>query len=181
MSASTNLISILSHWKLSLQYLRCSDVKLTPAQYEQLFSSQLNCPILKELDIQSEIKGQFEYFFTHHGQHLQSLTLDCRDNACEVLRSLKDNRIHSIKSLKLKCHLDCDFYEAIGEYLQTDTSLEELTLRCVDLKSNMSHLWQGLQLNTCLTKLTTLRNYYSNKRGPDYNLGTLEPGPNVST
>ncbi|XP_064401225.1 uncharacterized protein LOC135347257 isoform X1 [Halichondria panicea] len=90
--------SKISHWKLSLQYLRCSSqLHLTPAQSDQLFSTLLNCPILKELDIRSEIKGQFEYFCTH--QHLQSLTLLCPDNACEVLRSLKDNRLHSIKSL----------------------------------------------------------------------------------
>ena len=152
-STIRKLISILSHWKLSLQYLRCSSrVNLTPAQSEQLFSTLLNCPILKELDIQSEIKGQFEYFCTP--QHLQSLTLNCPDNACEVLRSLKDNRLHSIKSLELKCNLDCDFDEAIGEYLQTDTSLEELTLRYRNFKSSPSHLMQGLQVNTCLTKLT---------------------------
>ncbi len=55
-STIKNLISILSHWKLSLQYLRCSsNVQLTPAQSEQLFSTLLNCPILKELDIQNKI------------------------------------------------------------------------------------------------------------------------------
>ena len=156
-SAFTNLISILNHWKLSLQYLRCSPrVKFTPGQSEQLFSSLLNCPILKELDIQSEIKGQFEYFCTH--QHLQSLTLCCPDNACDVLRSLKDNRMYSIKSLKLICNFDpkCNVDEAIGEYLQTDTSLEELTLHHDNFKSSLSHLVQGLQVNTCLTKLTIL-------------------------
>ena len=164
-STIRNLISILSHWKLSLQYLRCSSrVNLTPAQSEQLFSTLLNCPILKELDIQSEIKGQFEYFCTP--QHLQSLTLLCPDNVCEVLRSLKDNRLHSIKSLKLTCNLDCDFDEAIGEYLQTDTSLEELTLHYItldyrDLKSSLSHFMQGLQVNTCLTKLTISPDVYS--------------------
>ena len=151
-SSIRNLISILSHWKLSLQYLRCSSrVNLTPAQSEQLFSTLLNCPILKELDIQSEM-GQFEYFCTP--QHLQSLTLLCLDNACEVLRSLKDNRLHSIKSLELTCNLDCDFDEAIGECLQTDTSLEELTLCYRNFKSSPSHLMQGLQVNTSLTKLT---------------------------
>ncbi len=118
-------------------------VELTPAQSEQLFSTLLNCLILNELDIQCEIKGRFEYFFTH--QHLQSLTLDCRDNACEVLRSLKDNRIHSIKSLTLICNIDCYFDEAIGEYLQTDTSLEELKLHYRGFKSKLSHLMQGLQ------------------------------------
>ena len=152
-STTKNFISILSHWKQSLQYLRCSDaLQFTPAQYEQLFSALLNCPILKELDIQSEIKGQLGYFCTP--QHLQSLTLYCPDNVCEVLRSLKDNRIHSIKSLTLICHFDCDFDEAIGEYLQTDTSLEELTLDSIDVKSILSHFVQGLQVNTCLTKIT---------------------------
>ena len=177
-SAFTNLISILSHWKLSLQYLRCSSqLHLTPAQSEQLFRTLLNCPILKELDIQSTIEGQFEYFYT--SQHLQSLTLDCPDNACEVLRSLKDNRLHSIKILELACNFDCDFDEAIGEYLQTDTSLEELTLHYIDLKSSRSHLWQGLQVNTCLTKLTISphnNNYivHTYSRNSDFNLGTLE-------
>ena len=171
-STIRNLISILSHWKLSLQYLRCSSrVNLTPAQSEQLFSTLLNCPILKELDIQREIMGQFEYFCTP--QHLQSLTLLCPDNACEVLRSLKDNRLHSIKSLKLTCNLDCDFDEAIGEYLQTDTSLEELTLRYWNFKSSQSHLWQGLQVNTCLTKLT-MSPIMSYDEPLDYGFGTFE-------
>ena len=157
-STIKSLISILSHWKLSLQYLRCSfKLHLTPTQSEQFFSTLLDCPILKELVIQNEIKGQFEYFCTP--QHLQSLTLLCSDNACEVLRSLKNNRLHSIKSLKLLCDFDCYFDEAIGEYLQTDTSLEELTLyyrdfKSRDFKSSPSHLVQGLQVNTCLTKLT---------------------------
>ncbi|XP_064401202.1 uncharacterized protein LOC135347244 isoform X2 [Halichondria panicea] len=154
-STIRNLISILSHWKLSLQYLRCSsNVKLTPGQSQQLFSTLLNCQILKELDIESEIKGKFEYFCIP--QHLQSLTLFCPDNACDVLRSLKDNRIHSIKSFQLTCNFNWNFDEAIGEYLQTDTSLEELTLKynIIDLKSSLSHLVQGLQVNTCLTKLT---------------------------
>ena len=153
-------ISILSHWKLSLQYLRHFPVLLTPEQSEQLFRTLLNCPILKELDIQSDINlmGKFEYFL-----YLQSLTLCCPDNVCDVLHSLKDNRLNSIKSLKLICHFDCNFDEAIGEYLQTDTSLEELTLHYIDFKSSLSHLVQGLQVNTCLTKLTislqdTLRN-----------------------
>ena len=168
-STTKNLISILSHWKLSLQYLRCSPhVKLTPGQSEQLFSSLLNCPILKELDIQSEIKGQFEYFYTP--QHLQLLTLRFPDDGCDVLRCLKDNRLHSIKSLKLICHFMCDFDEAIGEYLQTDTSLEELTLNCIDSKSSPSHLWQGLLVNTCLTKLTISPRYGFI---PDYDIGTL--------
>ena len=167
-STIRNIISILSHWKLSLQYLRCSHyVKFTPTQYEQLFSSLLNCPILKELDIKSEIKGQFEYFCIP--QHLQSLTLDCPDNACEVLRSLKDNRSNAIKTLKPRCHFDRDFDEAIGEYLQTDTSLEELKLDYIDFKSIPSHLLQGLKVNTCLTKLTI-----SPRSGSGYNLGTLE-------
>ncbi len=171
-STTKNLISILSHWKLSLQYLRCSSrVNLTPAQSEQLFSTLLNCPILKELDIQSEIKGQFEYFCTP--QHLQSLTLLCPDNACEVLRSLKDNRLHSIKSLELTCYIDYDFDEAIGECLQTDTSLEELTLCYRNFKSSPSHLWQGLQVNTCLTKLTiSPRSVF--KETLDYGFGTFE-------
>ncbi|XP_064401196.1 uncharacterized protein LOC135347242 isoform X2 [Halichondria panicea] len=183
-STTKNLISILSHWKLSLQYLRCSSkFHLTPAQSEQLFSTLLNCPILKELDIQSEIKGQFEYFCTP--QHLQSLTLLCPDNVCELLRYLKDNRLHSIKSLKLTCHLDCDFDEAIGEYLQTDTSLEELTLHHVYLKSSLSHLMQGLQVNTSLTKLniSPYINYnepldflytYSRHSDYDYDFGTFQ-------
>ena len=171
-STTKNLISILSHWKLSLQYLRCSSkFHLTPTQSEQFFSTLLDCPILKELDIHNKIKGQLEYFCTH--QHLQSLTLWCRDNACEVLRSLKDNRLHSIKSLKLTCHLDCDFDEAIGEYLQTDTSLEELTLHHIDLKSSPSHLWQGLQVNTCLTKLI-ISPRISYNEPLDYDLGMLE-------
>ena len=156
-STTKNLISILSHWKLSLQYLRCSSkFHLTPTQSEQFFSTLLNCPILKELYIESRIKGRFEYFCIP--QHLQSLTLDCpNNNVCDVLRSLKDNRLHSIKSLTLICHFDCDFDEAIGEYLQTDTSLEELTLHYIDyrdFKSSLSHLVQGLQVNTCLTKLS---------------------------
>ena len=182
-SAFTNLISIISHWKLSLQYLRCSPrVELTPRQSEQFFSTLLNCPILKELDIESKIKGQFEYFFTH--QHLQSLTLCCPDNACEVLRSLKDNRLHSIKSLELTCHIDYEFDEAIGEYLQTDTSLEELTLHYIDFKSSPSHLWQGLQVNTSLTKLTISPDisydeplddlFHTYSRDSDYDFGTLE-------
>ncbi len=162
------LISILSYWKLSLQYLRWSYFMFFTSQSELFFSFLLNCPILKELDIQSKIYGRFEYCCTH--QHLQSLTLFCHDNdACEVLRSLKDNRIHSIKSLELTCHIDYDFDEAIVEYLQTDTSLEELTLHYIDFKSSPSHLLQGLQVNTCLTKLII---------SPiilwDYNLGTLE-------
>ena len=171
-STFKNLISILSHWKLSLQYLRCSShLHLTPTQSEQ-FSTLLNCLILKELDIQYEIKGQFEYFCAP--QHLLSLTLYCPDNACEVLRSLKDNRLHSIKSLKLTCHFDRYFDEAIGEYLQTDTSLEELTLHyIIDLKSSLSHLWQGLQVNTCLTKLL-ISPYISYKSISDYDLGTLQ-------
>ena len=170
-STTKNLISILSHWKLSLQYLRCSSkLHFTPTQSEQFFSTLLDCPILKELDIQNKIKGQFEYFCTH--QHLQSLTLNCPDNACEVLRSLKDNRLHSIKNLELICDFDCDFDEAIGEYLQTDTSLEELTLHCIDFKSSLSHLWQGLQVNTCLTKLTISPRIII--IDSDYNLGTLE-------
>ncbi len=169
-SAIKNLISVLNHWKLSLQYLRCSCVKFTPGQSEQFFSSILDCPILKELDIQ-RIEGQFEYFCTP--QHLQSLTLFCPEHACDVLRSLKDNRLHSIKSLKLECHLDCDFDEAIGEYLQTDTSLEELTLNYRDLKSSLSHLMQGLQVNTCLMKLT-ISQYYNVPEQSDYGFGTLE-------
>ena len=174
-SKTKNLISILSHWKLSLQYLRCSShLHLTPTQSEQLFSTLLNCPILKELDIQSEIKGRFEYFCTPL-QHLQSLTLDCRDNACEVLRSLKDNRLHSIKSLKLICNFDCFFDEAIGEYLQTDTSLEELTLHYIDFESSPSHLEQGLQVNTCLTKLTILPHIsYDESLDYDYGFETVE-------
>ena len=168
-STIRNLISILSHWKLSLQYLRCSSrVELIPEQSERLFSTLLNCPILKELEIRSEIKGRFEYFCTP--QHLQSLTLFCPDNACEVLRSLKDNRLHSIKSLELTCDFDCNFDEAIGEYLQTDTSLEELTLHYMDLKSSPSHLVQGLQVNTCLTKLS--RRVF--KETLDYGFGTFE-------
>ena len=166
------LISILNHWKLSLHYLQCSyDLQFTPAQSEQLFSTLLNCPILKELDIQSEIKGRFEYFCIP--QHLQSLTLFCPDNACDVLRSLKDNRLHSIKSLTLACHIDYDFDEAIGEYLQTDTSLEELTLNCIDFKSSPSHLVQGLQVNTCLTKLT-ISPRISSPLDYDYGFGTFE-------
>ena len=114
-----------------------------------------------------------EYFCTP--QHLQSLTLDCPDNACKVLRSLKDNRLHSIKSLELTCHFDCDFDEAIGEYLQTDTSLEELTLYFRNFKSSPSHLVQGLQVNTCLTKLTISpqRTFIFTIR-LDYDFGTLE-------
>ncbi len=170
-STIKHLILILNHWKLSLQYLRCSShVKLTPRQSDQLFSTLLNCPILKELDIQSEIKGQFAYFCTPH--HLQSLTLYCPKYVCDVLRSLKDNRLHSIKLLQLECDLDCDFDEAIGEYLQTDTSLEELTLRYIDFKSSPSHLVQGLQVNTCLTKLTISPNII--KRYSDCDLGMLE-------
>ena len=171
-STTKNLISILNHWKLSLQYLRCSSqLHLTPAQSEQLFSSLLDCPILKELDIQNKMKGRLEYFCTH--QHLQSLTLDYPDNACKVLRSLKDNRLHSIKSLKLTCHLDCDFDEAIGEYLKTDTSLEELTLYYRNSKGSMSHLVQGLQVNTCLTKLT-ISPCSVFKETLDYGFGTFE-------
>ncbi|XP_064401435.1 uncharacterized protein LOC135347394 isoform X2 [Halichondria panicea] len=170
MLTTKNLISILSQWTLSLQYLRCSH--LTPTQSEQLFSTLLNCPILKELDIQYKIKGQFEYFCTH--QHLQSLTVCCPDNACEVLRSLKDNRLHSIKSLELTCHPDCHFDEAIGEYLQTDTSLEELTLRYWNFKSSPSHLMQGLQVNTCLTKLTISPVMMFNPNEPHYGFGTFE-------
>ncbi len=170
-STTKNLISILNHWKLSLQYLRFSlDVKLIPAQSEQLFSTLLNCQILKKLNIKSEIKGQFEYFCIP--QHLQSLTLDFPDNACDVLRSLKDNRSNAIKSLKLICNFDCDFDEAIGEYLQTDTSLEELKLRYTNFKSIPSHLWQGLQVNTCLAKLTISPHTYS--RDVVYDLGMLE-------
>ena len=166
------LISILGHWKLSLQYLRCSsDVKFTPGQSEQLFSTLLNCPILKELDIESEIKGQFEYFCTH--QHLQSLTLSGPDNSCDVLRWLKDNRLHSIKSLKLICNFDCYFDEAIGEYLQTDTSLEELSLHYIDFKSSLSHLVQGLQVNICIVKLMILPDI-TITRALDYDLGMLE-------
>ena len=173
-STIRNLISILSHWKLSLQYLRCSfRVKLIPEQSERLFSTLLNCPILKELDIRSEIKGQFEYFCTP--QHLQSLTLFCPDNACEVLRSLKDNRLHSIKSLELTCDFDCNFDEAIGEYLQADISLEELTLHYIDLKSSPSHLVQGLQVNTCLTKLTISPDFsYDDDNSLNYGFGTFE-------
>ncbi len=172
-SPTKNLISILSHWKLSLQYLRCfSELHLTPTQSEQIFRTLLDCPILKELDMQREIKGRFEYFFT---QHLQSLTLLCPDNACdhEVLRFLKDNRLHSIKSLNLTCHLDRNFDEAIGEYLQTNTSLEELTLNCIDFKSSRSHLLQGLQVNTCLTKLT-ISLYTEPNSDYDYDFGMLE-------
>ena len=170
-STTKNLISILSHWKLSLQYLRCSNaLHLTPAQSEQFFSTLLDCPILKELDIQNKINGQFEYFCTH--QHLQSLTLLCPDNACEVLRSLKDNRLHSIKSFTLICHLNCNVNETIREYLQTDTSLEELKLRYRNFKSSPSHLWQGLQVNTCLTKLTISPHTYSSDSHCDF--GTLE-------
>ena len=155
MSTIKNLISILSHWKLSLQYLRCSDtLQFTPTQSKQFYSTLLNCLILKDLDFQSQIKGQFEYFCIP--QHLQSLTLSCLYNACDVLHYLKDNRLHSIKSLTLACHFDCNFDEAIGEYLQTDTSLEELTLRYRNFKSSSSHLLQGLQVNTCLTKLTII-------------------------
>ena len=165
-STTKNIISILSHWKLSLQYLRCSSqLNLTPT--EQFFSTLLDCPILKELDIQNKRKVQFEYFCTH--QHLQSLTLLCPHNACKVLRFLKDNRLHSIKSLKLECHI-YNFDEAIGEYLQTDTSLEELTLTYRNLESSPSYLMQGLQVNTCLTKLTMS----PFKMGSDYGLGTLE-------
>ncbi|XP_064401205.1 uncharacterized protein LOC135347247 isoform X2 [Halichondria panicea] len=172
-STIRNLISILNHWKLSLQYLRCSPrVKFTPKQFEQFFSTLLDCPILKELDIRSEIKGQFEYFCTHW--HLQSLTLDCPEDTCKVLRSLKDNRLHSIKSLKLTCNLDYDFDEAIGEYLQADTSLVELTLHYNDWKSSPSHLVQGLQVNTCLTKLTISYYYTYTYRDSDYDLGMLE-------
>ena len=164
-------VKSLNDWNLSLQYLRCSSkLHLTPTQSEQFFSTLLNCLILKELDITNKIKGQFEYFCTH--QHLQSLTLRCPDNDCEVLRSLKDNRLHSIKSLKLTCNFDCNFDEAIGEYLQTDTSLEELTLHYRNFKSSPSHLWQGLQVNTCLTKLTMLPREI--KMGSDYDLGMLE-------
>ncbi len=138
-SASTikNFISILSHWKLSLQYLRYSfGIDLTLTQSKQIFKTQLDCPILKELDFRSKIKGQFEYFSPH--KRLQSLTLYCPDYGCNVLCSLKDNGLH-IKSLKLTCHFDCKFDEAIGEYLQTDTSLEELTLHYIEFKSNISH------------------------------------------
>ena len=172
-STTKNLISILSHWKLSLQYLRCSsNFHLTPTQPEQFFSTLLDCPILKELDIHNKIKGQLEYFCTH--QHLQSLTLYCRDNACEVLRSLKDNRLRSIKSLELICDFDCDFAEAIGEYLQTVTSLEEFTLHyIIDFKSSLSHLMQGLQVNTCLTKLTILP-HTDIHMSSDYDFGMLE-------
>ena len=145
-----NYISILRHWKLSLQYLRySSDIELTHEQSEQIFKTQLDCPILEELDIQTEINGRCDYFYTP--QHLQSLTLSCPDDACDILRSLKDNRLHS---LKLTCNFDCKFDEAIGEYLQTDTSLEELTLHYIAFKSSISHLLQGLQVNKCLTKLT---------------------------
>ena len=166
-----DIISILSHWKLSLQYLRCSfELPLTPAQSEQFFSTLLNCAILKELDIQTRTNVEFEYFCIP--LHLQSLTLDCPNNdACEVLRSLKDNRLHSIKSLELTCHPDCHFDEAIGEYLQTDTSLEELTLH-YDSKSSPNHLMQGLRVNTCLTKLTMSLQTYS--MDSDYDIGTLE-------
>ena len=169
-SKTKNLISILSHWKLSLQYLRCSSkLPLTPTQNEQFFSTRLDFPILKELDIQSKIK---EYFFTH--QHLQSLTLSCPDNACDVLRSLKDNRLHSIKSLELTCHIDYDFDEAIGEYLQTDTSLEELTLHYRNFKGSLSYLMQGLQVNTCLTKLTISYHNDLQRICKGYDIGTLE-------
>ena len=171
-SKTKHLISILSHWKLSLQYLRCSSkLPLYPTQSEQFFSTQLDFPILKELDIESNINGRFEYFFTH--QHLQSLTLCCRDIACKILRSLKDNRLHSIESLELTCHIDYDFDEAIGEYLQTDTSLEELTLHYRNFKGSLSHLMQGLQVNTCLTKLT-ISYHYDKKRYSGYDFGTLE-------
>ncbi len=131
-----NYISILRHWKLSLQYLRySSDIELTHEQSEQIFKTEIN--------------GRCDYFYTP--QHLQSLTLSCPDDACDILRSLKDNRLHS---LKLTCNFDCKFDEAIGEYLQTDTSLEELTLYYIAFKSSIGHLLQGLQVNTCLTKLT---------------------------
>ena len=153
LSTITNLISILSHWKLSLQYLRCTMrcLQLTPGQSELFFRTLLNCQILKEVYLKSEIKGQFENFCIP--LRLQSLTLSCPD-VCDVLRSLKNNRLHSNKSLTLTCDFNRNFDEAIGEYLQTDTSLEELTLRYNFTSSIISHLVQGLQINTCLTKLT---------------------------
>ncbi len=144
-------ISIISHWKLSLQFLRCSSplFKLTPRQSEQLFKTLLNCPILKELDI--NIKICIMGHFTHH-QHLQSLILFCPEHVCDILRSLKDN--YSIKSLKLTCNFDPNFDEAICEYLQAETSLEELTLHYMEFKSSICHLLQGLEVNKCLTKLS---------------------------
>ena len=172
-STIKTFISILNHWNLSLQYLRCSShLQLTTGQYEQFFRTLLNCPILQELDIRNKIKGQFEYFCTH--QQLRSLTLSSTDNACDVLRSLKDNRLHSIKSLTLVCQFDCNFDEAIGEYLQTDTSLEELTLHYIDFKSSRSHLVQGLLVNTCLTKLTISPSITIKNRDSDFDLGMLE-------
>ncbi len=168
-SAITNFISIISHLKLSLQYLQYSNFDLNTRQSKLFFSTLLNCPILKEVDIQRFRMDGFEYFCTT--QHLQSLTLYCPDNICDILRSLKNNRLHSIKSLKLICHIDCYFDEAIGEYLQTDTSLEELTLRYIDFKSTLSHLMQEVELNTCLMKLTISPHITFDL---DYDLGTLE-------
>ena len=172
-----NLTSSISHWKLSLQYLRCSKYfNLTLRQSEQLFSTLLNFPILKELDIQSEIMGQFFCI----PQHLQSLTLSCPGHDCDALRYLKDNQLHSIKSLKLIIrHYFHNVDEAIGEYLQTDTSLEELTLDFTPFNSSLSHLVQGLQVNTCLTKLTISPRNYSLGSHNDlgmvhYDLGMLE-------
>ncbi len=150
-STIKKLISILNHGELSVHSLRCSsDLRLTPGQSEQLFRTLPNCPMLKVLSIKSEIRGQFEYSCTH--QHLQSLTLFCREHVCELLRSLKDTR--SIKSLKLTCNFDSNFDEAISEYLQTETSLEELTLQYINFKNSPSRLVQGLQVNTCITKLS---------------------------
>ncbi len=175
-SANKNFISILSHWLLSVTYLRWSSpLQLNHKHSEQFFKTLLNCPILKELNIESEIliKGQFEYFCTH--QHLQSLTLFCPKLACDVLRSLKENRLHCIKSLKLTCDFDCYVDEAIGEYLQTDTPLEELTLHHIDFKTSISHLVQGLQVNVCLTKLTFLPHDARKSRGLfSYDLGRFD-------
>ncbi len=168
-----HLISILNHCKLSVQSLRySSDLHLTPRQSEQLFRTLLNCPILKELNIKSEVSDQFKYFCTHH-QDLQSLTLFYPVYVGDVLRSLKDNRSHSIKSLKLTCNFDHNFDEAIGEYLQTDTSLEELTLHYIKFNSWISHLVRGLQVNTCITKLS-VSPHYESKRAVSHDLVRLD-------
>ncbi len=47
-----------------------------------------------------------------------------------------------------------------------------MTLHYRNFKSSPSHLWQGLQVNTCLTKLTISPHTFS--RDSDYDFGTRE-------
>ena len=179
LSTAKKLVSIIKHWKLSIQYLKYSLPnfcnQLYHRQSETFYRTVFDCPLLKELDISinEHSRGIDDVFRfvrssndrivsitdglrTHH--RLQSLTLFYPKHICtsEVLSFQSP----SIKKLELVCYNDLFFDTAIGQYLRNDKNLEVLILKHRYHKSAVtSGLLQGLQVNTCLKKLIISKRY----------------------